>query len=486
MCCKVFWNKYEILKVFWILHSNLTKVSLANKYRPQTFDKIIWQDHITDILKAQMKSDQKIHHNYLLFGPRGTGKTTAARILAKALNCLNSKDWNPCNECANCQVINKWTSLDYIEIDAASHTWVDNIREEILDKVPYPPTQLKKKIYVIDEVHMLSKWAFNALLKTIEEPRNNVCFILATTEIHKVPDTIISRCQVFNFKKVGEEDMAGHLKEICKKENLDFEAEALGIISKISEGCVRDAVKYIDQISILGDITQEHVSKFLWVASESIIRNFFRLIKDGNRKDIFDDIDRIYQSGIDLHQFAKQALIYIDHNLESDIDFLLKVSESFSEIISSIKYYPYPAIVYKIVFNKHLAWKIQDTSWKIQGEEENKWVVNESVVVDLIKVKSPKEEINNSDQDIDSIRNWVLEKIEKISLKQNLKWNFIIEWINWNIVEAIIINKMTKILLDNDENKRMLEDAFAAILWVQTKINIKFESKEDYFARKMF
>lgn len=453
-----------------------------------------------------MKSEQKVHHNYLLFWPRGTGKTTAARILAKALNCLEAKDWNPCNECANCQVINRWTSLDYIEIDAASHTWVDNIREEILDKVPYPPTQLKKKIYVIDEVHMLSKWAFNALLKTIEEPRDNVCFILATTEIHKVPDTIISRCQVFNFKKVEEEDMTEHLKEICKKENLNFETEALGIISKISEGCVRDAVKYIDQISILWDITQEHVSKFLWVASESIIRNFFRLIKDGNRKDIFDDIDRIYQSGIDLHQFAKQALIYIDHNLESDIDFLLKVSESFSEIISSIKYYPYPAIVYKIVFNKHLSGKIKDESLKINDkwwmmndesekqnieEKENKWVVNENVSVEVVKVKAPNIETiekdkNNSDQDLDNIRNWVLEKIEKISLKQNLRWNFIIEWINWNIVEAVIINKITKILLDNDENKRMLEGAFADILWVQTKMNIKFESKEDYFARKMF
>ncbi|MCF7835174.1 DNA polymerase III subunit gamma/tau [Candidatus Gracilibacteria bacterium] len=483
-------------------------MSLANKYRPQTFDTVIGQTHITDILKAQMKSDQKIHHNYLLFGPRGTGKTTAARLLAKALNCLDPKDGNACNECGNCQVINRGTSLDYIEIDAASHTGVDNIREEILDKVPYPPTQLKKKIYVIDEVHMLSKGAFNALLKTIEEPRDNVCFILATTEIHKVPDTIISRCQVFNFKKVGENEMTEHLKEICKKENLNFEQEALSIISKISEGCVRDAVKYIDQISILGDITQEHVSKFLGVASESIIRNFFRLIKDENRKDIFDEIDRIYQSGIDLHQFAKQSLIYIDHNLESDIDFLLKVSESFSEIISSIRYYPYPAIVYKIVFNKHLGKKsetaipVKEADVEIKNENinteekkidiENKGVVNESIKTEVIKVESPsiavveKESKLDNSNSRDSIRDNVLSKISKISLQQNLKGNFIIEAIEGNIVNAIVINKMTKILLDNEENYRMLENAFTSVLGVHTKIEINFENKESYFARKMF
>jgi len=149
-------------------------VSLANKYRPKTFDTVIAQGHVTDILKAKIKSEKDSHSNYILFWPRGTGKTTIARILAKAINCTNPQDGNPCNECDNCRVIEESKTLDYVEIDAASHTSVDNIREEIIDKIPYPPTQLKKKIYVIDEVHMLSKSAFNALLKTIEEPRNNV------------------------------------------------------------------------------------------------------------------------------------------------------------------------------------------------------------------------------------------------------------------------------------------------------------------------
>ena len=161
--------------------------SLANRYRPQTFDEMIWQQHIIWILKAKMQSDSSALQNYLLYGPRWTWKTTSARILAKAINCLDPHDGNPCNKCANCELINSWKTTDYVEIDAASNTWVDNVREVIIDQAGYQPISLKKKIYVIDEVHMLSGAAFNALLKTIEEPGANVCFILATTELQKVP-----------------------------------------------------------------------------------------------------------------------------------------------------------------------------------------------------------------------------------------------------------------------------------------------------------
>lgn len=209
------------------------------------------------------------------------------------MNCLDLHDGNPCNQCAHCKIIDEGKTLDYVEIDAASHTGVDNIRDEIISKAVYPPTMLKKKIYVIDEVHMLSKGAFNALLKTIEEPRDTVAFILATTEVSKVPETIISRCQVFNFKKVPEAEMIQRLEEICKSEGLSYDDNAISLIAKVSEGCVRDAVKYVDQVSILGNLSEEHVIKFLGIASEQTITNFIEHIVAGNSDLLFEEIAKL-------------------------------------------------------------------------------------------------------------------------------------------------------------------------------------------------
>jgi DNA polymerase III subunit gamma/tau len=193
-------------------------MALYLKYRPSTFDELVKQEHITNILKPKVASQDKSHSNYLFYGPRGTGKTSTARIFAKALNCTNLQDGNPCNTCTSCISINTNRTIDVVEIDAASHTGVDNVRDEIISKAPYPPSHLKKKVYIIDEVHMLSKPAFNALLKIMEEPPEYLVFILATTEIHKVPETIISRCQIFTFKKIPVEDLVKHLAMICEKE----------------------------------------------------------------------------------------------------------------------------------------------------------------------------------------------------------------------------------------------------------------------------
>ncbi len=467
-------------------------MSLANKHRPDNFDKIIWQDHITHILKAQMKSDQKIHHNYLLFWPRGTGKTTAARILAKAINCLNLQNGNPCNQCANCTTINKWQTLDYIEIDAASHTGVENIREEILDKVPYPPTQLKKKIYVIDEVHMLSKSAFNALLKTIEEPNNNVWFILATTEIHKVPETIVSRCQVFNFKKVLENDMIPHLQNICSLEWLSFDDEALNLISKISEWCVRDAVKYVDQVSVFGDISTQNVTSFLGIAWESIIKDFLNLIKSKDRDAVFQKIDEIHNQWVDLVQFAKQNIMYIDQNLMSDVDFLIKISEAFSEIISTVKYYPYPTMVYKVALNKYLCPIEQEDNRTIEPENDRtiEQVNNQTIKqgnyqagqIDNIVENKIENESQNWEK---TILDQIAEKVDSKTLRDNLKnHTFIKSIVDWK-ANFVVINKMAEISLNKDETKKMLEDIIFDLTWERVAIHLEFQSKEDYFASQI-
>ncbi len=216
-------------------------MSFYLKYRPKKFSDIVSQEHITDIIKAQLKQ-KSLNNNYIFFGSRGTWKTTIARILTKALNCLNSEGTEPCWECENCKFIENNKTLDFIEIDAASHTQVDHIREEILDKAIYPPTKLKKKIYLIDEVHMLSKSSFNALLKIMEEPPEYLIFILATTEIEKIPETILSRCQIFNFKKISTQEIIKRLEFICKDNNINYQKEALELIAKFSDWVLRDPI----------------------------------------------------------------------------------------------------------------------------------------------------------------------------------------------------------------------------------------------------
>ena len=453
--------------------------SLANRYRPQTFDEMIGQQHIIWILKAKMQSDSSSLQNYLLCWPRWTWKTTSARILAKAINCLDPHDGNPCNKCANCELINSWKTTDYIEIDAASNTWVDNVREVIIDQAGYQPISLKKKIYVIDEVHMLSTAAFNALLKTIEEPSGNVCFILATTELQKVPQTIVSRVQVFNFKKIPEDEMVAHLWNICKNEWFEFEDEALELIATISEWCVRDAIKYLDQVSVLWKISTENVSHFLWISTDATIKSFFEIVKSNNRDEIFAQIDKLSQ-WTDLQQFAKQCIGYIDAHILEDTDFYLKISEVFSEIMRQIRFYPYPAVLYKLAFNKYLQLD-NEVTLKAEMKVEKK---SEPKKEEKVEVKEEVKESGGKKTDTD-LWERIISQISSSTTRQVFKDHITIDKVSDSEVSLIHDNNMiAKTMLEKE--RKVIEDLLEKELGKKVSLNIQWMSKEEYFQRLMW
>lgn len=289
--------------------------ALYRKWRPRTFDGVVGQTAITDTLKNAIKRG-KISHAFLFAGPRGTGKTSCAKIFAKALNCTNLQDGEPCNECENCLAADRGTMNDIIEIDAASNNGVDEIRD-IRDKVKYAPTQGKYKVYIIDEVHMLSMGAFNALLKTLEEPPEHVVFILATTELQKVPATIISRTQRYNFKRIDQHDLIARMTYILGQEKIDFEEKALEVIAQVADGGMRDSlsildqilsydqdkVKYEDALRITGYAAQEKIEQVLLnllnSETSAALEIVHALLQDGaSTKNILDELISLTVKGM--------------------------------------------------------------------------------------------------------------------------------------------------------------------------------------------
>lgn len=246
--------------------------------------------------------------------------------------------------------------MDIVEIDAASHTGVEDVREKIIDKIVYRPTMLKKRITIIDEVHMLSRPAFNALLKTMEEPSEWMVFILATTELHKVPDTIISRCQVFNFKKIPVPLIIDRLKYIAQKEQISVEDKGLTMIADLSDGCMRDAVKYLDQISVMGEVTETNVAQFLGVVSDAritqVITSYQHYEQSQSLQDfemLIGQIEGLAQQGVDLSLFPKQLMSYADRHFHEDRSLYTKISILAAELLAQSKWYPHPLLLYKTI-----------------------------------------------------------------------------------------------------------------------------------------
>ena len=283
----------------------MNHIALYRKYRPKTFEEVIGQDHITKTLQNQIMNDQ-VGHAYLFTGSRGTGKTSVAKIFAKAVNCLNPVRGSACGECENCKRLEQENDINIIEIDAASNNKVDDIRN-IRDKVKFMPVGAKYKVYIVDEVHMLSDSAFNALLKTLEEPPSYVIFILATTEVHKLPQTILSRCVRFDFRLVSVDELSKHLAKVFDKESIKYDDESLKIIASAGEGSVRDTLSIADSIASYcqGVITKDKTLSVLGTTDHELIINFFDKIQEKDAGQVLSLIDQIEKAGKNLAVFSK-------------------------------------------------------------------------------------------------------------------------------------------------------------------------------------
>ncbi|WP_315079721.1 DNA polymerase III subunit gamma/tau [uncultured Clostridium sp.] len=301
--------------------------ALYREWRPKTFNDVVGQEHITTTLKNEILND-RIAHAYLFCGTRGTGKTSTAKVMAKALNCFNLQDGEPCNECEMCKKINEGLSMDVTELDAASNNGIDRIRD-IIDDTKYPPQEGKYKIYILDEVHMLSGGAVNAFLKTLEEPPSNVIFILATTDPQKLPITILSRCQRFDFKRINQKEIADRLRKITEAQNVSVDDKSLDLIARVADGAMRDSLSILDQAIAMGDnhIKYDNLISILGLVTNEYLFDITNSIVERNIEKAMVIIDKLVFSGKDIHLFIKDLIGHFRNLL------MVKVSNTPEEIL---------------------------------------------------------------------------------------------------------------------------------------------------------
>ncbi len=367
----------------------MARIALYRKYRPQDFSEVSGQEHIMKTLQNAVKTSG-FSHAYIFCGPRGTGKTSVARIMAKAVNCQKQKDGNPCNKCAHCISISNQTALDIIEIDAASNRGIDEIRD-LREKVKFTPSKLKFKVFIIDEVHMLTKEAFNALLKTLEEPPEHALFIMATTEIHKIPATVISRCQRFDFKRIGRKELERGLSEIAKKEKIKIQKEAIITIARVSEGGFRDAISILDQISmnVKGNISNTDVIDLLGIIDGGKIEKIAKMIEADNKKEALEFLNSLLQKGADIAQLTRGLMALYREKIKDTLEDnglageYVYAIETLSECNRNFKHALYPQLSLEIAIIK-----IINTFSKEEKALENN---NIEIKKEKIKVKKPED-----------------------------------------------------------------------------------------------
>lgn len=431
--------------------------TLYRKYRPKTFELVYGQDVIVKTLKNVIKND-KLSHAYLFTGPRGTGKTSSAKLFAKAINCLNNKDGDACNECENCKSFNNNSNPDIIEIDAASNNGVDEIRE-IKNKVSLVPSMSKYKVYIIDEVHMLSIGAFNALLKTLEEPPEYIIFILATTEPQKIPATIISRCQRFDFKSISHDKMKQCLENIISKENITIDDGAIEEIINNSKGGMRDAIGLLDQASAFcnNNITANDIEELSGNISIKQIRTFLLNIMQKEYNVIFDSISNYSSNGKDFALICEKIINYIregilykkkintDKILDEDKNIFDKLSDT--DLYDLIDYLSDTLVKVKNSYQKELTFEVQMIQMidKIFNKESN---VSRETSINEIKTENinvPRETLkieNKTDSVIEELKNVRINNILKNATKQNI--TFIKDL--WPNINEYLINEKYKMV----------------------------------------
>ena len=431
--------------------------TLYRKYRPKTFELVYGQDVIVKTLKNVIKND-KLSHAYLFTGPRGTGKTSSAKLFAKAINCLNNKDGDACNECENCKSFNNNSNPDIIEIDAASNNGVDEIRE-IKNKVSLVPSMSKYKVYIIDEVHMLSIGAFNALLKTLEEPPEYIIFILATTEPQKIPATIISRCQRFDFKSISHDKMKQCLENIISKENITIDDGAIEEIINNSKGGMRDAIGLLDQASAFcnNNITANDIEELSGNISIKQIRTFLSNIMQKEYNMIFDLISNYSSNGKDFALICEKIINYIregilykkkintDKILDEDKNIFDKLSDT--DLYDLIDYLSDTLVKVKNSYQKELTFEVQMIQMidKIFNKESN---VSRETSINEIKLENtnvPRETLkieNKTDSVIEELKNVRINNILKNATKQNI--TFIKDL--WSNINEYLINEKYKMV----------------------------------------